>query len=512
MILQRKSTKAALATLAFAVAFVLWPLRCHADSTIQDGNKLALHDGWTLQSSCKVSSSGAQISTAGFRTDGWHATTVPSTVLAALVADKTYPDPYFGMNLRSNPGTTYPIGKNFSEMPLPKDSPFRCSWWYRTEFRVPQSFDGLRVSLNFEGINSRANIWLNGRAIARASAVAGAYRTYEFDVGRLLAHGGTNALAVEVFAQTEHDLGVNWNDWNPAPPDKDMGLWRGVYLRATGPVEIRSPLVSTHFPGASLDEVDLTVEADIHNAGSEPVSGILETNLEGQTLRQPVALAPGETRTVRLTPDQFPALRILNPELWWPHQMGAPALHSLSMQFSIGDQISDSAEIRYGIREVTSEVDGRGHRLFRVNGKRILIRGGGWAPDMLLRESPDRLKMEFRYIRDLNLNAIRLEGPMVPEEFFDLADEQGVLILAGWTCCDFWMDWHKWKPSDFAVAKASLRCEILQMRSHPSVLVWMNGSDETPPAAVERAYIAILKERDWPDPFLSRAFSRRLDP
>jgi exo-1,4-beta-D-glucosaminidase len=508
MILRHKSTKAVFAALAISVASLLLPLRCHADSIVQDTKKLALHDGWTLQSSCKVSSGGAQISSAGFRTDGWHATTVPSTVLAALVADKTYPDPYFGMNLRSIPGTTYPIGKNFSEMPLPKDSPFRCSWWYRTEFRASADFEGLRFSLNFEGINSRANIWLNGRAIARASAVAGAYRAYEFDVTRLLALGGANALAVEVFPRSDRDLGINWNDWNPAPPDKDMGLWRGVYLRATGPVKIRSPLVSTHFPGVSLDEADLTVETEILNAGSEPVSGILETNLERQTLRQPVALAPGETRTVRLTPDQFPALRILNPELWWPHQMGAPTLHSLSMRFSIGDQISDSAVIRYGIREVTSEVDGRGHRLFRINGKRILIRGGGWAPDMLLRESPDRLKTEFRYVRDLNLNAIRLEGPMVPEEFFDLADEQGVLILAGWTCCDFWMDWHKWKPVDLAIAKASLRSEILQLRSHPSVLVWMNGSDETPPAAIERAYIAILKELDWPDPFLSSASER----
>ena len=99
--------------------------------------RIPLRDGWMLQSSCKVAAKGAQISVPGFPTDGWHATTVPSTVVAALVADKTYPDPYFGENLRSIPGTTYPIGKMFSVLPMPKDSPFRCSWWYRTEFRAP---------------------------------------------------------------------------------------------------------------------------------------------------------------------------------------------------------------------------------------------------------------------------------------------------------------------------------------------------------------------------------------
>ena len=119
---------------------------------------------------------GAKISFAGFRTDGWHATTVPSTVVAALVADKTYPDPYFGDNLRSIPGTTYAVGKMFSVMPMPKDSPFRCSWWYRTEFQAPKAFDGQHVWLNFGGINNRANIWLNGRRIAESNDVAGAYR------------------------------------------------------------------------------------------------------------------------------------------------------------------------------------------------------------------------------------------------------------------------------------------------------------------------------------------------
>ncbi len=102
-----------------------------------ESDKIFLHEGWKLQSSCLFLAQGEQISTAGYKTNGWHSATVPTTVVAALVADKTYPDPYYGKNLRDIPGTTYPIGKNFSLLSMPKDSPFHCSWWYRTEFTLP---------------------------------------------------------------------------------------------------------------------------------------------------------------------------------------------------------------------------------------------------------------------------------------------------------------------------------------------------------------------------------------
>jgi exo-1,4-beta-D-glucosaminidase len=500
-----KSSACLFAALTLALAFGALAQLTFADSHDPQNEKLFLRDGWMLQSSCKIAGTGAQISVAGFRTDGWHATTVPSTVLAALVADETYPDPYFGENLRSIPGTTYPIGTNFAVLPMPKDSPFRCSWWYRTEFRVPEDFSGRHVWLNFGGINSRANIWLNGHRIAGAREVAGAYRTYEFDISPLLISGQANVLAVETIAQKRNDLGINWNDWNPAPPDKNMGLWRDVYLRATGPVEICYPAVTTHSPAGSLDEAELTIVAELRNASGSGVTGTLEAEIEGGAIRQDISLAPGETRAVRFGPDDFPALRVRNPLLWWPRQMGEPVLHTLSLRFSRGDEVSDTATIRYGVREVTSELDAQGHRVFRVNGKRILIRGGGWAPDMLLRESSARLETEFRYVRDMNLNAIRLEGKMESDEFYDLADEQGVLILAGWNCCDYWMEWSKWKPADLAIATASLRSQILRMRSHASMLAWLNGSDAPPPASVERADIAILKELDWPNPYLSSA-------
>src|SRR6202451_4655902 len=262
------------------------PRVASADTAASSEAKIFLHEGWALQSSCLFLARGEQISTPGFRTNGWHSATVPTTVVSALVADKTYPDPYYGKNLRDIPGTTYPIGKNFSLLAMPKDSPFHCSWWYRTEFTLPANYKGRHVWLYFGGVNNHANIWLNGHLVAGGKDIAGAYRTYEFDVKSLVSSDGPNALAVETIAQTEKDLGINWVDWNPAPPDKDMGLWRGVYLQGSGAVAIRHPMVATLVPNASLDEADLIVEADLRNVSDASITGFLDGEIENVKFRQ----------------------------------------------------------------------------------------------------------------------------------------------------------------------------------------------------------------------------------
>src|SRR3954451_23654300 len=149
-----------------------------------------LHDGWRLQSACTAKAEGPAISAVGFPVSDWIATSVPSTVLAAQAAAKLVPDPYYGMNLRSIPGTSYPIGHNFANLPMPEDSPYRCGWWYRAEFSAPAaSVRDERAWLHFGGINYRGEVWLNGKRIADPSTVAGAYRVYDFDVTDLLHQG-----------------------------------------------------------------------------------------------------------------------------------------------------------------------------------------------------------------------------------------------------------------------------------------------------------------------------------
>ena len=144
--------------------------------------RVTLAQGWELQSSAQVPEKGSAISQNGFRPSGWYKTDVPSTVLSALVKNKVYRHPYFGMNLRYIPGTSYPIGANFSNLPMPDDSPFKVPWWYRTSFQLPASFEGRQIWLHFGGINYRATIWLNGHQIAGPAQVVGMWRTYDFNV------------------------------------------------------------------------------------------------------------------------------------------------------------------------------------------------------------------------------------------------------------------------------------------------------------------------------------------
>ena len=482
------------------VAMLALPIALHAEAVTH------LRDDWRVQSACKLNVIGETISTAGFTVDGWLKTSVPSTVLAAQVANGVLPDPYYGSNLRQIPGTDYPVGRNFSNLPMSQDSPYRCGWWYRSEFTAPAaSLQNQRFWLHFAGINYRAEIWLNGHRIADSTTVAGAYRTYDFDVTELLKPGKTNVLAVETFAPTEKDLGINWVDWNPCPPDKDMGLWGAVDLVTSGAVTLRSPMAITHFENAELATADLTVYAEMHNSTGAPVKGVVTGSAAGVQFEQPIELAAHEDRTVIFNPEQFPALRIRNPKPWWPYQMGNPHLERLSMSFSAKGQITDQKSVDFGIREVTSELTSNGSRLFRINGKPILIRGAGWSQDMLLRSNDNRLRDQIRMVRDMNLNTIRLEGKLETDKFFQLADQQGILVMLGWCCCDHWERWNTWTPEDLTIATASLRAQLLRLRQHASLLVWLNGSDNPPPADVESAYLKVESETHWPNPVLSSA-------
>ncbi len=469
---------------------------------------LSLREGWNLQSSGKVDEKGEVLSTPAFQPKNWYTVTVPTTVVAALIEHKVYPEPFFGMNLRSFPGVSYPIGMNFSNIPMQQDSPFIVPWWYRKEFFLPAGFKGKSIWLNFAGINYRANIWLNGKQIAKSDDAAGAWRTYEFNITDTALTGKPNVLAVQVFSPSETDLAITFVDWNPAPPDKNMGLWREVSITTSGPVALRYPTVVSKVESPANDKAHLTVAALLKNAAEHPVKGRLKGRIEGVEFSQEVELAAGESKDVTFAPEQFSQLNFNHPRLWWPAQMGKPELYPLNLEFDVDGKFSDLSETRFGIREVKSEVLAPNRRLFSINGKNILIRGGGWSPDMMLREDSQRLRDEFRYVQDMGLNTIRLEGKLETQEFFDLADERGILLMAGWCCCDHWEHWPNWKPQDFTVAEQSLRDQIYRLRGHPSLVAWMNGSDNPPPPDVEQTYLKVERDLLWPNPVVSSATAK----
>ncbi|HZW79834.1 MAG TPA: beta galactosidase jelly roll domain-containing protein [Candidatus Deferrimicrobiaceae bacterium] len=496
-----------LAILFLVPHLVLAEVPTASKSPEQDGaaGKLILREHWALQSSAKIEAKGEVISSTGFVPEGWHNVSVPTTVVAALVKDKTLPDPFFATNLREFAGVSYPIGGNFSNIAMQPDSPYAVSWWYRKQFAAPADYEGKTVWLNLKGINYRANVWLNGKQIATSNDIAGAWRTYELNVTDALKPGAENVLAVQVFAPTENDLAITFVDWNPAPPDKNMGLWREVYLTTSGPVALRYPTVVSKLNLPDDNSARLTVTAQVKNGSNHGVKGKLKGQIENVAFEQEVELAANESKDVTFTPDQFSQLVFSNPRLWWPAQMGKPDLYPLTMEFEIDGAVSDRSHTEFGIREVTSEVNASGGRAFHINGKNILIRGGGWTPDMMLREDSRRLHDEFRYVEDMGLNTVRLEGKLETREFFDLADHDGILVMAGWCCCDFWERWPRWKPQDFEIAQQSLRDQIYRLRSHPSLIMWLNGSDNPPPPDVEQMYLDIEKQLLWPNPVVSSA-------
>lgn len=473
------------------------------------GSRMFLRQGWKIQSSAKVPEKGSVISTVLFQPKGWYPTDIPSTVLAALVRNHVYPNPDFGMNLRSIPGTTYPIGANFSNIPMPSDSPFRPGWWYRTEFRLPPSARGKTLWLHFDGINYRANIWLNGREIASADQVMGMRRQFEFNITPWARPGEINTLALEIFAPTPNDLSITFVDWNPLPPDKDMGIFRDVYLTASGPIAVRHPQIVTHLNLPSLTVARLAVSAELRNVSDRPVKGILRVAIGEIEVSQNIQLAPKETRRVVITPESCPQLVIAHPRLWWPYQYGAQNLYRARIEFKTNGQVSDREDVPFGIREMTSQLDAQNHRVFLVNGKRILIRGAGWSPDMLLRLSPEREEDEIRYVKGMHLNTIRLEGKLMDDHFFDLCDRYGILVIAGWCCCSRWEHWRNWNAEDYLVAENSLRDQVRRLRNHPSILAFFYGSDNAPPAKPEAVYLKVFKEEQWPNPTVAAASSRK---
>jgi exo-1,4-beta-D-glucosaminidase len=489
--------------LAFTLAAGLL-LTGRAAFSADEPSRIYLHKDWQIQSSCEAKASGAEISAAGFEAKGWHHSDIPSTVVGALVTDKTYPDPNYGTNLKSFPGMGYSSKSFFANQDMPKDSPFRCSWWFRTEFSLPAEVESKTSWLDFLGINYRANVWLNGQKIADANEVAGTFATFEFNVSKALRPGKTNSLAVEIFAPGKNDLGITWVDWNPTPPDKDMGIWKEVFLTSGGDVSLRNPFVSSKLD-SDYKNAALTISADLRNAANHAVNGVLRAEVDGKEVSQQVSLNAGETKTVSFAPEQYAQLKLENVRLWWPYAMGEQNLYAAEVSFQVGNETSDAATVNFGVREVTSELTDKGYRLFKVNGRKVLIRGAAWAPDLLLRWSSKRLDADLNYVRDMGLNTIRLEGRIDRDEFYEKTDRLGILVMPGWTCCDAWEKWSKWKQEQHKIAAESLRSQIRVLRNHPSVFVWLYGSDGPPPADVEKMYLGILKDLNWPNPSVSSA-------
>lgn len=448
---------------------------------------------WEIQSSAKTQQSGAEISSADFSTKGWDPVSGRATVIAGLMENGRYKNVFHGDNLRT-------IGHR----------QFVATWWYRTQFTLAKPARGLHTLLRTNGMIASADVWVNGHEVADHAAVAGAYPVHEFDITRWV-HAGSNTLALRVHpGNPQADFLMGWVDWNPTPPDYNMGPWRGVDIIQTGPIELRFPLVTSKLSLPDLARAALTVKVEVRNLDNAPHDTVVSGEAAGISLQQKVHLAAGQTRTVSFSPKTDPGLALDHPKVWWPIGMGDQPLYHLKLAASVDGAVSDNAATTFGIRSATSKLTKQGYIQFFINGKPVLIRGGGWAPDMFLREIPGRMEAEFSYVRNMGLNAIRSEGKLEDQHFYDLADRYGILILPGWECCDKWESAAKtggapWDDADMKIAQESMASEARLLRNHPSVIGFLIGSDNAPPPAIGSMYVDTLHAAGWDTPIVSAA-------
>ncbi len=479
--------------------------------------RIELADQWRLLSSKDVRLDGALISLAGYKDADWYPIRrMPATVLAVLQDDGVYPDLYFGKNMLDK---------------VPQDL-YKQDWWYRTTFTAPASDF---TTLEFPGINYRAEIWLNGELVADSRQVSGMYTAHEFNVTRWIKKGALNALAVKVTPErkiqdvTGVELADSWFDWlnwkylgykgpkekNPWAgvsfvPDRNAGIWKPVYLRATGSVLLNGALVTSKLSLAD-SIARLTVYGTLHNLSARPASGTLKGTITRQgkptlEIKKAIRLSVGEEREVRFTPEEYPELVIMHPDLWWPYTMGSPSLYDLRLEFEQEHTNSDVARIRFGVRSITQHRDGDesfpemgkgGNFYLKVNGREFLVRGADYTPDLLYRFDPEREADILRYVKDLGLNFLRWESKISSEHIVELADEQGIPIMCGWMCCNQWEKWDQWDDEDRCVASKSLRSQILMLRPHASAFLWANASDGLPPDSILMEYNQLLASLHW---------------
>ena len=455
---------------------------------------------WMVQSSEKVNMGGDILSTPAAQTEGWIQAKVPSTIMGVLTDN--------GIEKEALTADDYSkIDK----------TQFDKSWWYRTTFNLPALKEGEHVLLDFDGISYRANVWLNGQQIANSQEMAGPFRQFEFDVTKEI--DKENVLAVEVFRAQPGEPNIGFVDWNPRPTDESMGIYREGRVKTCGNVAVSHSAVRSRVNTETLDEAWLTVVTELKNLSDQTVEGVVKGTADGQPFSCPVTLAAGEKRRFTLPSE----IHIDHPRLWWCHHMGKPELCDLHLEFVesidngkwiMDNCVSDSEDVKFGIREVKSYLTDEGYRGFMLNGKKVLLRGAGWTDDIYLRDTPERNRLQLEYVRDMNMNTVRLEGFWgTSQSLYDLCDEMGLLILVGWSC--HW-EWESYlgspteepyggiiSPENIALVAKSFKDQVMWLRYHPSIIGWFVGSDRIPKPELEKQYQQFLSQEDDRDYIIS---------
>lgn len=463
------------------------------------GEKTLLHNEWYARRANEVLLDGNRLSSSVFHPEGWMKAKVPGTVLTTLLENNVFPAPEFSLNNNRIPDI-YDVGNDF------------YTYWFVRPFNLKGVDKNKQIWLNFRGINYKADIFLNGKRINTVTH-EGMFFRKTFNITEYIRENEENLLAVIVYppdypgnpnggqggdAQIARNMTMQFTpgwDWIQPVRDRNTGIWDEVSITTTGYVKVQHPYVVTKVPGVRNPEGsqrDAVVRAsvELENVSDKTQKGLLVCETNGTRLSQNITLAPHEKRTVSLKD-----VIIKNPRLWWPNGIGEQPLNDMRMAFQLDGEISDVEQLRYGIREITTEKDPvTGGRKFYVNGQPVYITGGNYiASDWLLRLSPERYHAEVRFHAEMNVRMIRVWGGALLErpEFYDACDEYGILVFQDlWgsgDCNGAWEDPTKldsrerrWEyPDNHDLFLTSAEDQIKMIRNHPSLCLWC-GANEWP--------------------------------
>ncbi|MYS23070.1 exo-1,4-beta-D-glucosaminidase [Streptomyces sp. DvalAA-14] len=471
---------------------------------------LGAANGWKVLTSATATQGGSQISKAGFSTAGWLSVPndpggAPGTEINALLRNGSCPNVFFSANMKSCFGQMTKVGAETITQ-------FSAPWWYRTDFTAPPGGQSAQLILN--GVIGTADVWVNGTEVATAATVTGAYARRAFDITGLLKQGA-NSLAIEMHPNNPSAmLALDNIDWSQIPPDNNTGIQFPVQLRTGGPLIGGNAHVVPN-TAANLSSSALTVKTDVTNTSASAQTGTVSATVTPPdngapvTVSQTVTVPANTTSTVSFTPAAYPALTIADPRLWWPYQLGAQPLYTLATSVAQGGTVLDSTSATFGIRTVTSYLTGAsslapdGVRAFKINNVPLVMRGGGWDPDLFLRYDPADTARQIGLLKSMGLNMVRLEGHLMPADWYQQMDAAGILVNAGYQCCDFW---EKSSYTSAQQADYQLTAQTVgeTLRSHPSVFSFQ-WSDNQPTSTQETLALGGFAAADYPGPFISSA-------
>ena len=403
-------------------------------------------------------------------TSQWLPATVPGCIHTDLLAAKKIPDPFYGDNEKK----VQWVGE--------------ANWIYRRSFDVtPGLLARDHVTLKCEGLDTLAAIGLNGTQVAQTDNM---FRTYEFDVKKLL-KPGANTLEIKfdsvlplMRAKEAQRKLPTWAypgagyvrkepcnfGWDWGPTLITCGVWRNIGIEAFNTSRINNvEILQDH---SKKGEVGLNIQVAAKPAANRLVA-VVQVSLDTERVVPPIPMPIVQGKAAF-------ALRVPNPQLWWPAGMGGQPLYRVEVLLVDGKNVLDSTTRRIGLRTLRAVPQTPAMPLhFEVNGVPFFAKGANWIPADCF---ANRLTKETlrRYVDDAvaaNMNTLRFWGGGYYEDdaLFDRCDERGICI---WLDLKFGCSTYPaFDPAFLANVGQEARDNIARLRHHPSIAVWCGNNE-----------------------------------